>query len=117
MIQRTLIAAALALALAGVAHAEVPELGGTEWYASNDSCGIDEIDIDSDGTATVYDIFGEDEDTAHWTLKGDELSIEYDGWYGGIEGIVSGKTFEAVETWRSDKTKEVHHDPCIFEMD
>ncbi len=65
MMQRILIAATLALAACGVAKAEVPNLGGTAWLATNDACSIDEIDFASDGTATAYDFFKDDEGTAH----------------------------------------------------
>ena len=117
MMQRILIAATLALAACGAVRAEVPDLGGTAWLATNDTCLIDEIDFASDGTATAYDMFADDEGTGHWTLDGENLTVDYDDWYGGIEGTVSAKRLEAVETWRSEKTKEVHHDPCIFELD
>jgi len=117
MMQRILIAATFAVATCGLARAEVPDLAGTAWLATNDACSIDEIDFASDGTAAAYDMFADDEGTAHWTLDGGKLTVDYDDWYGGIEGTVRSKRLEAVETWRSEKTKEVHHDPCIFERD
>jgi hypothetical protein len=115
--QRILVAAVALVGACGLARADVPELGGTSWFTTNDACDIDEIDFSSDGTATIYDIFSDDSDTGHWTLAGEKLTVDYDGWFGGIEGTVGEKRIEAVETWRSDKTKEVHHDPCIFELE
>lgn len=105
------------IAASGPSLADPPDLGGTSWTTSNDACGLDGLEFSSDGTVDVYDFAEDNDETGKWTLTGDRLSIEYDNWYGGIEGTVYEKRIEATETWRSDETNEVHHDPCIFELD
>ena len=99
---------------AGPARAQA-DLGGTTWDATNDACGIDGIDFASDGTATIYDLMNDDEETAHWTMDGNALHLKYDSWYGGIEGTLTDDgRLEATDTWRSKDTQEVHNDPCSF---
>ena len=108
------IAVGASVVVASPAKAQ-SDLGGTSWDATNDACDIDGIDFRSDGTASVYDLMADDEDTAHWTLDGNTLHLKYDGWYGGIEGsIYDDNRLEATETWRSKETQEIHNDPCIF---
>jgi hypothetical protein len=117
--QRLLFAAAIALAIGcGPVRAASTDIGETTWYAVNDACGIDAIDFYSDGTADIYDLVSDDSDTARWHLDGTTLTIEYDSWYGGIEGTVfDGQRIEGTETWQDADTLETHHDPCIFEID
>jgi hypothetical protein len=41
--------------------------------------------------------------------------VTYDDVPGDISGTLTADRFDAVSTWQSSKTKEVHHDVCIFE--
>jgi len=117
--QRLLLAASLAFAVAGgPARAQPTDLNNTTWYAINDACYVDSIDFYDDGTADISDFVDDDYDTARWSLEGDRLTVEYDSWYGGIEGTVfNGERIEATETWQDDESGALHHDPCIFEID
>ncbi len=117
--QRLLFAASLALVVTGgPARAQSTDMANTTWYAVNDACYVDSIDFYDDGTADINDFADDDADTGQWTLAGDRLTIEYDNWYGGIEGtVLDGGRIEATETWQDADTNEIHHDPCIFEMD
>ena len=115
-LQAAVIATTVLLFIAGTAAAQSTDLGGTSWIATNTACDVDGVDFRSDGTADVYSLISDDQDTAHWTVDGDALHLKYDSWYGGIEGsIFSGNRLEATETWRSKETQEIHNDPCIFE--
>jgi hypothetical protein len=107
------------LGTCGAAHADVPELGGTLWFtvddAVNDRCSLDEIAFSSDGSAAVYGFMEEDPDAASWTLDGASLKLTYDDWPGDLSGTLAADRFEAMDTWQSARTNEVHHDVCIFE--
>jgi hypothetical protein len=113
-----LVAVALGAASLFVARgATAADLGGTEWDSTNSTCGIDEIDFDSDGSAHVYDYVSDDDDTGTWTTNGDRVHIDYDTWYGGIDGsFTDDEHFEGSETWRDDKTHAVKRDECDFEL-
>ena len=114
---RLLFAAAIAFVV-NYGPAWADDLGDTSWDTVNDACNIDGIDFYSDGTADIYDFVNDDEDTGHWHMEGSTLTVEYDNWYGGIEGtVLDGKRIEATETWQDDETNEMHHDPCIFEIE
>lgn len=102
--------------LSEAALARSTDVAGTSWTSTNDACDVDGIDFRSDGTADVYALVSEDQDTAHWTLDGNTPHLKYDSWFGGIEGsIYDGNRLEATETWRSKETQTVYNDPCIFE--
>ncbi|HVZ13458.1 MAG TPA: hypothetical protein VG894_03270 [Bauldia sp.] len=114
-----LIAAAIGAILVGwtATRAAADDLGGTEWYSTNDDCGIDEIDFESDGTMHAYDFFSEDDDTGEWSIQGNRIHIEYDSWYGGIDGqFTDGSHIAGTETWKDEKTKAVERDECDFEL-
>jgi len=99
------------------ARAAADDLGGTEWDSTNHDCGIDEIDFDSDGSAHVYDYVSEDDDTGKWSVRGNRLHIDYDTWEGGIDGqFTDASHIEGTETWRDEKTHELNHDECNFEL-
>jgi hypothetical protein len=114
---RILFAAAIALAVnCGPALAD--DLDDTSWDTVNSACSIDGIDFYGDGTADIYDLVNDDEDTAEWSVDGTKLTIDYDNWVGGIEGTVfDGERIEATETWQDADTDEMHHDPCILEIE
>ena len=117
------LAAAIAIGAAlmfsaGTRAFAASDLDGTTWYATNDDCSVDEVDFDADGSAYIYDYLGDDEDTGRWTLNGQSLHVEYDTWYGGIDGkFIDAGHMEGTDTWREDKTSTVHHNHCEFEMD
>ncbi len=99
------------------ARAASADLGGTEWDSTNNECGIDEIDFDSDGSAQVFDFVSEADDTGQWSVRGNRLHIDYDTWEGGIDGqFTDGTHIAGTETWRDEKTHELNHDECDFEL-
>jgi hypothetical protein len=114
---RYLVAAAALVGACGMAHADVPELGGTVWVIiegpAPDLCTIDEIDFAPDGTATVYFVGEDDGEAATWTQDGASVKLSYS--LGDVSGTVAADRLEAVDTWQSTKANEVHHNVCIFE--
>lgn len=118
--KRNVIAALLAIvAMTGISSmslAQSPDLGGTSWGSAVSECFAG-VDFNSDGTAVIYE-GGDESDTAHWTLQGNALHIIFDTLYGGIDGTYDGgDQIEATETWRSQSTQEIHHDPCSLIKD
>jgi hypothetical protein len=113
------IATIVASALAFVpAVASAIELGSTGWRVQNDECNIVAIQFMSDGTAIIYDGVTEDGESGLWALDGNKLTLDYDNWYGGLEGIVASDTrIEASETWRDENTQTVQTDPCVREIE
>src|SRR6185312_11003857 len=79
IMHRYLVAAAALVGACGMAHADVPELGGTVWVIiegpATDLCTIDEIDFAPDGTATVYFVVEDDGEAATWTQDGASLKL------------------------------------------
>jgi hypothetical protein len=120
VMRRCLIAAMALLGACSTGYADVPELGGTTWVMNSGDpatldCEVDEIDFAPDGTAAIYYILDDRPDTGTWSLNGTSLKVTYDALPGDISGTLTADRFDAVSTWQSAKTKEVHHDVCIFE--
>ncbi len=90
--------------------AQSDSLGGSHWKG-DESCGS--IYFSDDGTGVVVESFGST--TIQWSLKGDSVHVDFDNWYGGIDGVIrEGKRLDAIETWKPDTSQQVMHDNCVF---
>jgi hypothetical protein len=114
----------LALAF-GTAFA-LTDLANTTWSSSADTdCGI-EITFNANGTATIFktQLMATHRDTAHWSMEGSELHVNYDNWQGGLEGSlweggsqagINVETIHATETYQDD-SGSTRARACIFEQ-